>query len=139
MESSNSNKSCPGKAKLTLLDWFKKSRKQRGDCGVQWTEQPTDDSSEDSSTKDPGYQWSGEVEPGEVVVEMPLAKRVRTDHSDDTIAIDSGSNVAEDDSVAFLQHDYDSLTDVAISRNDVCHSVPLTETGASLKRVCIYS
>ena len=29
-----------------------------------------------------GYQWSGEVEPGEVVVEMPLAKRVRTDHSD---------------------------------------------------------
>ena len=25
------------------------------------TEQPTDDSSEDSSMKDPGYQWSGEV------------------------------------------------------------------------------
>ena len=70
---------------------------------------------------------------------MPLSKRVRTDHSDDTIAIDSDSNVAEDESVAFLQHDYDSLTDVAISRNDVCHSVPLTETGASLKRVCIYS
>ena len=69
---------------------------------------------------------------------MPLAKRVRTDHSDDTIAIDSDS-VAEDESVAFPQHDYDSLIDVAISRKGVCHSVPLTETGASLKRVCIYS
>ena len=70
---------------------------------------------------------------------MPLAKRVRTDHSNDTIVIDSDSNVAEDESVAFLQHDYDSLTDVAISRNDVYHLVSLTETGASLKSVCIYS
>ena len=44
-----------------------------------------------------GYEWSGKL--GEVVVEMPLAKRVRIDYSNESITIDLDSNVAEDQPV----------------------------------------
>ena len=49
--------------------------------------------------------WS--VEPDEVE-ETPLAKRVRVDHADDCITIDSDSASSEDEPIAFLQHDFNS-------------------------------
>ena len=122
MDSSNSSSSHPVKAKLTLLDWFERSRKgQRADGEVQRTNL-NDDSSEDPAGCP---HWSGE--PGELVVETLLAKRVRGDHADDCIAIDSDSASSEDEPIAFLQHDLDSPTNVAISKNGVCHLAPFSE------------
>ena len=65
MDSSNSGGRHPVKAKLTLLDWFQRSRKgQRVDCEAQWTGQWTnvDDA---VSSEDPAgcSHWS--VEPDE--------------------------------------------------------------------------
>ena len=109
MDSSNNGGRHPAKAKLTLLDWFQRSRKgQRADCEAQ--RKNVDDA---VSSEDPEgcSHWS--VEPDEVE-ETPLAKRVRVDHADDCITIDSDSTSSEDEPIDFLQHNLDSLTDVVI-------------------------
>ena len=91
MESINSNinSNHPVKTKLTL---FERSRKkQRADYEAQRIKHRTnlnDDSSEDPAVCP---HWSGD--PGELVMEMPLAKKARGDHADDHIAIDSNSDV----------------------------------------------
>ena len=66
----------PVKDKLTLLTWFERSRKgQRADCEAQRTTQTADKLNDDSS-EDPVScpHWSSE--PGKLVMETPLAKRV---------------------------------------------------------------
>ena len=78
------------------------------------------------SSEDPVGCSNWSVEPDEVE-ETPLVKRVRVDHADDCIAIDSDSVSSEDEPIAFLQHDFDSPTDVAISKNGVCQSAPFSE------------
>ena len=119
MDSCISNSSShPVKTKLTLSDWFERSRKQRAVC-----EALNDDSSEGPVGCS---HWSGE--PDELTVEMPLAKRVRHDHGDDCIAIDADSdNEDEPDSTFSTAQLSDSPTDATMSNNDVCHSAPLTE------------
>ena len=93
MDNSNSSSSHAVKAKLTLLDWFERQsrKRQRTDHEAQRTKQRTN--LNDNSSEDPAgcSHWSGE--PGELVVETPLAKRVRGDHADDCIAIDSNSDI----------------------------------------------